>query len=88
MKKRITSWLLMLILVLGLLPAVVSAAPKTGGSGTEADPYLIATEEDLAAFRDEVNASADKSTSNAMCETDGRTLTLENRKETGLRSEE
>ena len=63
MKKRITSWLLMLILVLGLLPAAVSAAPKTGGSGTEADPYLIATAEDLAAFRDEVNASADKSTS-------------------------
>lgn len=63
MKKRITSWLLMLILVLGLLPAVVSAAPKSGGSGTEADPYLIATAEDLAAFRDEVNASADKSTS-------------------------
>ena len=44
MKKRITSWLLMLILVLGLLPAAVSAAPKTGGSGTEADPYQIRKE--------------------------------------------
>ena len=66
MKKRITSWLLMLVLVLGLFPAIVGAAPKSGGSGTEADPYLIATAEDLAAFRDEVNASADKSTS-ALC---------------------
>lgn len=63
MKKRMVSLLLVLVMLLGLLPTAALAAPAGGGSGTEADPYRIATAEDLAAFRDEVNGSAKKSTS-------------------------
>lgn len=62
MKKRMVSLLLVLVMLLGLLPTAALAAPASG-SGTEADPYRIATAEDLAAFRDAVNGSAKKSTS-------------------------
>ena len=62
MKKRMLSLLLVLVMLLGLLPTAALAAPASG-SGTEADPYRIATAEDLAAFRDAVNGSAKKSTS-------------------------
>lgn len=57
MKKRVISLLLALVLALGLLPAVAWAAgtkPRRG-SGTEADPYLIGTAEELEWFRDHVN---------------------------------
>ena len=63
MKKRMLSLLLVLVMLLGLLPTAALAAPASGGSGTEADPYLIATAQDLADFRDAVNGSAKKSTS-------------------------
>lgn len=63
MKKRMVSLLLVLVMLLGLLPTAALAAPASGGSGTEADPYLIATAQDLADFRDAVNGSAKKSTS-------------------------
>lgn len=63
MKKRMVSLLLVLVMLLGLLPTAALAAPAGGGSGTEADPYLIATAQDLADFRDAVNGSAKKSTS-------------------------
>lgn len=63
MKKRITSMFLVLLMVLSLMPATVQASPASGGSGTKADPYLIATAQDLVEFRDEVNASTNKSTS-------------------------
>ena len=62
MKKRMVSLLLVLVMLLGLLPTAALAAPASG-SGTEADPYRIATAEDLVAFRDEVNGSTKKSTS-------------------------
>ena len=62
MKKRMVSLLLVLVMLLGLLPTAALAAPASG-SGTEADPYLIETAQDLADFRDEVNDSAKKSTS-------------------------
>ena len=65
MKKRITSMFLVLLMVLSLMPATVQASPafSGSGSGTEADPYLIATAQELVEFRDEVNASTNKSTS-------------------------
>ena len=63
MKKRITSMFLVLLMVLSLMPATVQASPASSGSGTKADPYLIATAQDLVDFRDEVNASTNKSTS-------------------------
>ena len=62
MKKRITSMFLVLLMVLSLMPATVQASPASGGSGTKADPYLIATAQDLVDFRDEVNASTKQST--------------------------
>ena len=62
MKKRMVSLLLVLVMLLGLLPTAALSAPASG-SGTAADPYLIATAQDLAEFRDEVNGSAKKSTS-------------------------
>ena len=57
MKKRVISLLLALVLALGLLPTAAWAAgtkPRRG-SGTEADPYLIGTAEELEWFRDHVN---------------------------------
>ena len=63
MKKRITSMFLVLLMVLSLMPATVQASPASSVSGTKADPYLIATAQDLVDFRDEVNASTKKSTS-------------------------
>ena len=62
MKKRILAWVLALVMIVGLLPTVTLAADLSG-SGTEDDPYLIATAGDLAAFRDLVNKTAKKSTS-------------------------
>ena len=59
MKKRMLSLLLVLVMLLGLLPTAALAAPASG-SGTEADPYLIATAQDLADFRDEVNKGTAK----------------------------
>ena len=57
MKKRALSLLMALIMVVSLLPTAVWAADGTlSGSGTEADPYLIASADDLKAFRDKVNA--------------------------------
>ena len=60
MKKRITSMFLVLLMVLSLMPATVQASPASSGSGTKADPYLIATAQDLVDFRDEVNKSTVK----------------------------
>ena len=62
MKKRILAWVLALVMIVGLLPTVAFAADLSG-SGTKDDPYLIATADDLATFRDLVNKTAKKSTS-------------------------
>ncbi len=62
LKSRGLSLLLVLSLLLALLVLPVSAAdadPLTrfSGSGTETDPFLIATAEDLAAMRDYINTA-------------------------------
>ena len=62
MKKRITSMFLVLFVMLSLLSGNVLASPASG-SGTEKNPYLIATAQDLKEFRDEVNKGTKKSTS-------------------------
>lgn len=46
-----------------VLAAAMPAAVPLQGEGTATDPYLISTAEELCAFRDEVNSSANKSTS-------------------------
>ena len=62
MKKRILAWVLALVMIVGLLPTITLAAGLSG-SGTKDAPYLIATADDLATFRDLVNKTAKKSTS-------------------------
>ena len=57
MKKRFLSLLLVLVLIMSLMPAAL-AADTLSGSGTEDDPYLLATAADLKAFRDMANAEA------------------------------
>lgn len=57
MKKRLLSLLLVLAMVFSLMPAAL-AADTLSGSGTEDDPYLLATAADLKAFRDMANAQA------------------------------
>lgn len=57
MKKRLLSLLLVLAMVFSLMPAAL-AADTLSGSGTEDDPYLLATAADLKAFRDMANAEA------------------------------
>ena len=62
MKKRILAWVLALVMIVGLLPTVAFAADLSG-SGTEDDPYLIATADDLVTFRDLVNGAGAGKTS-------------------------
>ena len=57
MKKRFLALLLVLTMVFSLMPAAL-AADTLSGSGTEDDPYLLATVADLKAFRDMANAEA------------------------------
>ena len=57
MKKRFLALLLVLAMVFSLMPAAL-AADTLSGSGTEDDPYLLATAADLKAFRDMANAKA------------------------------
>lgn len=57
MKKRLLALLLVLTLLVSLMPAAL-AADTLSGSGTEDDPYLLATAADLKAFRDMANAEA------------------------------
>ena len=57
MKKRFLALLLVLAMLVGLMPAAL-AADTLSGSGTEDDPYLLATAADLKAFRDMANAEA------------------------------
>lgn len=57
MKKRLLALLLVLTMVFSLMPAAL-AADMLSGSGTEDDPYLLATAADLKAFRDMANAEA------------------------------
>ena len=57
MKNRFLSLLLVLTMVFSLMPAAL-AADTLSGSGTEDDPYLLATAADLKAFRDMANAEA------------------------------
>lgn len=64
MKKRLLSLLLVLAMVFSLMPAAL-AADTLSGSGTEDDPYLLATAADLKAFRDMANAQA----SSTLCAT-------------------
>lgn len=61
MKKRIGSLFLVLALCLSLMPMAVLAEDATvmptysGGSGTESDPWLISSVEDLQTLESEVN---------------------------------
>lgn len=61
MKKRIGSLFLVLALCLSLMPMTVLAEDATtmptysGGSGTESDPWLISSVEDLQTLESEVN---------------------------------
>ena len=57
MKKRFLALLLVLTMVFSLMPAAL-AADTLSGSGTEDDPYLLATAAALKAFRDMANAEA------------------------------
>ena len=57
MKKRLLALLLVLTMVFSLMPAAL-ATDTLSGSGTEDDPYLLATAADLKAFRDMANAEA------------------------------
>lgn len=57
MKKRLLALLLVLAMVFSLMPAAL-AADTLSGSGTEDDPYLLATAANLKAFRDMANAEA------------------------------
>lgn len=59
MKKRIVSVILALFLVLPLCPVVSDAAAHFAGSGTEADPYIIADAAGWAQFAADVNAGED-----------------------------
>ncbi|MCI6015379.1 MULTISPECIES: InlB B-repeat-containing protein [Eubacteriales] len=48
MKKRLTSWLLTLAMLLSLVPAMgVTASAADTGSGTADDPYVVTTYEEL-----------------------------------------
>jgi The GLUG motif. len=53
--KKLLLVLLALALALGLCAASAESAPYAGGSGTEADPYQIATADQLAALASAVN---------------------------------
>lgn len=58
MKKRIVSIILSLVMLLSLLPVTAFADTVTGlsGSGTEGDPYLIGTLDELNYMAQQVNA--------------------------------
>lgn len=60
MKNRILSFILTFSLVAALLSgfslSAFAAVEYDGGSGTQNDPYLISTAEQLSAFRDSVNS--------------------------------
>lgn len=61
MKKRVLSVLMAVVLMAGMLTglsATAHAVSFNGGTGTRNDPYLIATAEQLAAFRDMVNGGS------------------------------
>ena len=48
MRKRFLSFLLAIVMVLGLIPATtMTAIAATIGTGTEADPYLVTTYTEL-----------------------------------------
>lgn len=62
--KKLLSFIISLAMFLSILPInhiSVSAASFAGGSGTEADPYTIATLDQLKSFRDDVNNGNDYS---------------------------
>ena len=59
MKKRIGSLLLILALCFTLLPTAAFAAETPsfgGGTGTQKDPWLIASQEDLIALAEFLNS--------------------------------
>ena len=48
MKKRFLSMLLVLVMVIGMIPfSALSASAATSGTGTETDPYVVTTYEEL-----------------------------------------
>ncbi len=63
--KKILSFVISLAMFLSVLPVnritVSAAASFGGGSGTEADPYIISTVDHLKSFRDDVNGGDDYS---------------------------
>ena len=57
MKKRILSLLIVFVMMIGLFPTIAFAASGfAGGSGTESDPYLISTKEQLNLVRNDLAA--------------------------------
>lgn len=59
-----------------MLTAAMPAAATLEGAGTATEPYLISTADDLCAFRDAVNSSANKSTS-TLCAKLVKNITLD-----------
>lgn len=60
-QKRITAFIITVVMMFMLLPGNIAFAESifAGGSGTEDDPYKIATLAQLEAFRDNVNSGND-----------------------------
>lgn len=59
MKKKILSFLLALCLIVALVPmtAFAAEAPSfSGGTGTEEDPWLIASQKDIIALAEFLNS--------------------------------
>ncbi|MEK0210399.1 hypothetical protein [Bifidobacterium mongoliense] len=66
MRKKLAAATTALVAAFALCSAAVPAqAASLSGSGTQADPYLIANAEDLAQFRDIVNEGGDIYSTNA-----------------------
>ncbi len=57
--KKLLSIVLVAIMVLSLVPFSVFASEEMTGIGTEADPYVIMTADQLMAFAEEVNSGND-----------------------------
>ena len=58
MKKRFLSMLLVLVMVIGMIPfSALSASAATSGTGTETDPYVVTTYEELITLMKESSTS-------------------------------
>lgn len=58
--RKLLGIVLSMAIVMGLMPGVMPAAKAAlSGSGTETDPYLISTADELKKFSDIVNGTGD-----------------------------